>query len=223
MRIGAHSKEALKRATPLGRLKFTPAQCSNLSPLVARGYHSWRTRSLGLLSGEAFGLDREARLFRALARPGPGERWLDVGTSSGFYAGVLAEAGARVLALDVSPAMLRAAQERQASAHIEWGLLNIEDSGLPSGRFHGVTVGATLNETADPERALGEVQRLLRPQGRLWLMYVARSGGEVQRALSRLGGTTFPDRAEVARALHACDLRAALVVREVTFELYVRR
>lgn len=224
MRAGAHSKEALKRASaravPAAR---TPAQRSNFSPLVARGYAWWRARSLSWLSGEAFSLAREARLFRALARPQPGERWLDVGTSAGFYAGVLADAGASVLAIDLSPAMLQVARRRERSPRIDFALLDVEHSGLPDGSFQGASVGATLGEVADPDRTLAELERLLAPGGRLWLMYVARDGGEGQRVLSRLGGLTFPDPAEIARALPGCDLRASCAVGTVTFALFVRR
>ena len=157
-----------------------------------------------------------------LARPRPGEAWLDAGTSSGFYAGVLHAAGAQVTALDLSPAMLSAARDRHGE-EIAWTLTPLERNSFPAGSFDGITVGATLNEIQDTERALSELQRLLRPGGRLWLMYVARSGGEIQGALARLGGVRFPDRVEVARALPDCDRMAALTIREVTFELFVRK
>ncbi len=76
---------------------LTLAQRSNLSPLTAWGYPIWRERSLTRLSGQFFPPAREAALFQALCRPQPGELWLDAGTSAGFFAGVLARAGCRVL------------------------------------------------------------------------------------------------------------------------------
>ena len=185
---------------------------------------SWRARSLSLLSGTPFGLAREARLFLGLCRPQPGERWLDVGTSAGFYAGVLHRAGARVLACDLSPAMLRSAQRRlgAASAEIDWALLNAEDSGLEAGSFAGICIGATLNETHSPAAMLQEAARLLAPGGQLWLMYLGRNGGAGQRALSRLGGLSFPDPAELSAHLPGLLRRDLLRVREVMFERWTK-
>ncbi|PYE54505.1 class I SAM-dependent methyltransferase [Deinococcus yavapaiensis] len=223
MRTGELSKEQVKRTPRNESVFLTTAQRSNFSPLTALGYHAWRARSLGLLSGTTLPLEREARLFLAHAKPRPGERWLDVGTSTGFYAGVLASAECDVLAIDISPAMLRAASARVRNDAIEWGLLNVEDSGLPSESFDGITVGATLGETARPLLALAEMERLLKPGGRLWTMYVARTGGEVQTLLSHFGGATFPDRAQVAAALPACSLQTALEFGPVVFELYGKR
>ncbi len=200
------------------------AQRSNTLELTARGYALWRARSLGLLSGTPFSLAREAGLFRALCRPQAGEDWLDAGTSAGFYAGVLAEAGCRVLAADLSAPMLREGQRRERGPRIDWALLNLEDSGLPSGAFDGVTVGATLNETQDPARFLRELARVLRPGGQLWLMYVPRTGGPLQALLSKpaLGGLNFPDPAWVGRQLPETTLIDGLGIGAVRFGRYVK-
>lgn len=218
------SKETLNLApgpvTPL----LTAAQRSNLLSLTARGYPLWRSRSLTLLTGQPFGLAREAALFRTLCRPRPGERWLDAGTSAGFYAGVLARSGCRVLAADLSAPMLAEGARREPDPGIDWLLTNLEASGLPGAGFDGVAVGATLNETQDPARLLAELARLTRPGGQLWLMYVGRTGGPLQRALGRpaLGGLTFPDPAWVARQLPGWTRTDGLRVGVVVFERYVR-
>ncbi|WP_408608033.1 class I SAM-dependent methyltransferase [Deinococcus arcticus] len=203
-------------------LNLTLAQRSNLWAPTARGYHAWRAGSLRLLGARGLTLAREADLMTALCRPGPGQRWLDAGTSSGFYAGVLARAGAQVLAADLSAPMLQEAGRRQRGLGIEWRQLNLERSGLPAAGFDGVTVGATLNETHDPARLLSELARLLRPGGQLWLMYLRRTGGPLQAALERaaLGGLTFPDPAWVARALPGLRLTHGLNTGAVRFERY---
>ncbi|MBZ9713679.1 class I SAM-dependent methyltransferase [Deinococcus multiflagellatus] len=205
-------------------LNLTLAQRSNLWPPTARAYHAWRARSLRLLGAPGLTLAREAALLRALCRPGPGQQWLDAGTSSGFYAGVLARAGAEVLAADLSAPMLQEAQRRQRGLGIQWAQLNLEASGLPAHRFDGVTVGATLNETHDPARLLAELARLLRPGGQLWLMYLRRTAGPLQAALARpaLGGLSFPDPAWVARALPGLRLTHGLNVGAVRFERHYK-
>lgn len=205
-------------------LPLTPAQRSNLWPLTARGYAAWRAQSLTWLSGQPFPLEREARLFLGLCRPQPGQDWLDAGTSAGFYAGLLARAGCRVLAADLSAPMLAEARRREDHPNIDWLLTNLEASGLPSASFDGVTVGATLNETHDPARFLAELSRLTRPGGGLWLMYLGRTGGPLQRLLSlpATGGLTFPDPAWVARQLPGWTRTDGLRVGAVVFERYVK-
>lgn len=203
-------------------MNLTPAQRSNFLPLTAWGYPLWRARSLTWLAGEPFGLAREARLFLGLCRPHAGERWLDVGTSTGFYAGVLARAGCRVVAADLSPAMLHAAARREPRPQIEWVQTNVEETGWRAASFDGVVVGATLNETADPARLLGECARLLRPGGKLWLMFVPRTGGPLQGLLARLGGLTFPDLSAVEYALPGGTLVHARRAGAVQFALFVR-
>lgn len=216
-----HTKETLNSAVGAAR-PLTLAQRSNLVPLTAWGYAAWRARSLTWLTGQPFPLTREAALFRALCRPLPGERWLDAGTSTGFYAGVLAQAGCEVVAADLSAPMLAAAQRRVREPGVDWLLANLEASGLPDASFDGITVGATLNETRDPARLLAELERLLRPGGTLWLMYLARTGGPLQAALSRpaLGGLTFPDPAWVARQLPGSPRTGGLRLGAVVFERY---
>lgn len=211
-------------AHPGGTLELTAAQRSNFSPLTARGYSAWRRVSLGLLAGQPFGLPREAALFRGRCRPAAGEWWLDAGTSAGFYAGVLAAAGCRVLAADLSPVMLREGARQQPAPGIDWVQLNIERSGLPAESFDGVTVGATLNETHDPARFLQELERVLRPGGQLWLMYLQRTAGPLQALLERraLGGLSFPDAAWVARHLPGCRRTDGLSMGAVRFERYLK-
>jgi SAM-dependent methyltransferase len=208
---------------------LTAAQRSNLWPLTAWGYPLWRSRSLSLLARQSFSLEREAALFRALCRPQPGQDWLDAGTSTGFYAGVLARAGCRVLAADLSAPMLAVARRREARSDtegsgIDWLLTNLEASGLPDASFDGVTVGATLNETRDPARFLAELARLLRPGGQLWLMYLGRTGGPLQQMLSRPahGGLGFPDPAWVARQLPGFARVDGLRAGAVVFERYLK-
>lgn len=197
--------------------RYTLAQRSNFLPLTARLYPYWRACSLSLLTGKPFLLAREAELFRALCRPKAGELWLDAGTSSGFYAGVLARLGCRVEAIDISPAMLRVAAQRERSPLIHWRLADAERLPAPPSTFDGVTVGATLNETARPPLFLRQLERVLRPEGTLWLMFACAEGR------GRLGGLFFPDLAWVEAQLAGCALRAAVKVGPVQFAQFRKK
>lgn len=200
---------------------LTPAQRSNFLPLTAWGYAWWRARSLTLLSGQPFSLAREEALFVGLCQPQPGQHWLDMGTSTGFYAGVLAARGCRVDALDLSGPMLREAARRSPSPLISWQRVNAESTGSPAASYDGITIGATLNETADPARMLREAARLLGPRGKLWLMY-ASAPGPAGRVLGRLGGLTFPDLGWVERQLPGLWLTHATHFGGVQFALLVK-
>lgn len=180
---------------------LTPAQRSNLLAVTAQGYSLWRGVSLGLLTGGDLPLSKEAALFRAICRPGRGQHWLDVGTSAGFYAGVLAGSGAQVLASDLSPAMLRVAARRESSPLITYALLNGERSGLPAASVDGVTIGATLGETADWRAMLRESARVVRPGGWLWLLYLGPGAGPLGQWLARAGGLNDQTPGEVERTL----------------------
>jgi Methyltransferase domain len=222
MTVSRQPEESLNLRGPATGPRLTAAQRSNLLPLTAGGYMSWRRVSLSLLSGTPFTLGREAQLFLSLCQPHTSQRWLDIGTSGGYYAGLLAGAGAEVLACDLSPAMLKVAQRREPSVHIDWALLNAEASGLPGGSFDGVTIGATLNETSSAEQMLRESARLLNSGGQLWIMYLARNGGPSQALLSALGGLSFPDPAQLQAWLPGLRRTDLARTREVVFERWVK-
>ena len=211
-----------QKATRQTAAHQTAAQRSNQLALTAVGYMSWRARSLSLLTGTAFSLEREAGLFMALCQPQAGQQWLDMGTSGGYYAGLLSGVGTSVLACDLSPAMLKVAGKRERGPLIDYALLDAEATGLPGASFDGVTIGATLNETSSASAMLQEASRLLRVGGQLWIMYLGRNGGTSQALLSRLGGLNFPDPAQLGGWMPDMQRRDLLRLREVVFERWVR-
>jgi SAM-dependent methyltransferase len=180
--------------------------------LTARAYEPlWRRHSLGLLTRGAFSTARELATLSHWLAPLADRDALDVGCSSGLYARALAASGARVHALDTSRAFLLEAGRRAAAEGVALSLVQGDAHALPfaDASFDVVTLGATLNELAEPARAVAEIGRVLRPGGRAWFMYVARAGaiGRPGQALLGLGGLRFPDPA----ALDAWALEAGLV------------
>jgi len=170
--------------------------------LTATAYEPlWRHRSLGLMTRGAFTTARELAQLRSWTAPVTGLDVLDVGCSAGLYARTLAADGARVHALDASRAFLveagRLAAGEGVALTLAWG----DAHALPyrDGAFDRVVVGATLNELAEPARAVAEVARVLREGGRAWFMYATRAGplGRPLQALLGLGGLRFPDPAEL--------------------------
>jgi len=103
-----------------------------------------------------------------------GRRALDVGCGTGALARQLAADGAQVVAIDVSPAAVHAADHdaKESGEHPlpEFAVADLlAPSSLPKGPFDLVTCVLALHESADSERALRAAAKLLHPRGRLVL------------------------------------------------------
>jgi SAM-dependent methyltransferase len=102
-----------------------------------------------------------------LAGVGRGTELLDVGTGPGTLLGDSLARGARVTAVDVAPAMIVAARTRHPGIDVR--VADAHRLPFPEASFDAVTMGFCLHHTADPATVLHEVQRVLRPGGRLAL------------------------------------------------------
>lgn len=181
---------------------ITFAARTNLVPLTAIGYEIWRKRALSLLSGRPFPLHEELALLVKSVQPVAGSQFLDLGTSTGLYARALLEAGAaRVYALDLSPAMLKVAlQKARGYAGFVPLLARAEAIPLPEASVDGVVVGGSWNEFPHPQVVVDEMYRVLKPGGRLWIMFSHRSDSPLQRVLEWTG-LRFPALPELMDSL----------------------
>jgi demethylmenaquinone methyltransferase / 2-methoxy-6-polyprenyl-1,4-benzoquinol methylase len=139
-----------------------PAQVAAMFDRVAAGYDRTNT----MLS---IGNDRLWRVAttRAVA-PAPGERILDVAAGTGTSSASLAKSGALVVAADFSPGMIEVGRRRQRRVpNIEF--VQADATALPfgDGGFDAVTISFGLRNVVQPERALAEFLRVLKPGGRL--------------------------------------------------------
>lgn len=120
----------------------------------------------------SFGLvDGIAHAVQALA-PIPGEHVLDIGTGTGLAARFIASKGVQVTGIDVADGMIDAA--RGLSGHlvpnIRFDVADAEE--LP---FEDSSVDAVISTygvifAGDPNRAAAEIERVLKPGGRMVLM-----------------------------------------------------
>ena len=139
---------------------------------AAGDYHAFATRSLW-----DFG-----PLLVAACGIGPGQRVLDVAAGTGNVAIRAAEAGAIVVASDLTPENF-AAGRREATAHgvqIEWVEADAEALPFGDGEFDAVTssVGAIF---APHHRAVvDELLRVCRPGGTIGLITLAPSGAAAE-------------------------------------------
>lgn len=158
------------------------AQAPALAALPT-AYATWRRSTLGRITD---GL-QEALLLERIG-PARGRRVLDVGCGDGVLATELASAGAAVTGLDASRDMLAAARRRADTAGVVLELVegDAEHLPFPDAHFDVVLSVATLCFSAEPERPLKEMVRVLRPGGHLLLGELA--SGNAWAALRRLKG-----------------------------------
>jgi demethylmenaquinone methyltransferase/2-methoxy-6-polyprenyl-1,4-benzoquinol methylase len=117
----------------------------------------------------SLGLDRLwRRRTRQALEPQPSERILDLAAGTGVSTAELADRTAcRPVACDFSLGMLRtgrARRKRRAVPFVAGDALHLP---FPDGVFDAVTITFGLRNVADPDAALREMARVVRPGGRL--------------------------------------------------------
>ncbi len=91
----------------------------------------------------------------------------DLGCGTGQVSAALAPFVARVIAVDGSAAMLQAARKRLGSVdNIELRRGELEALPIDDARLDAATLMLVLHHVPEPERALGEIARVLKPGGR---------------------------------------------------------
>jgi len=114
---------------------------------------------------ELFGDRFHLAAFAALADSG----WTvgDLGCGTGQVTAAIAPFVAHVVAVDGSAAMLQAAKKRmQGVANVELRRGDLESLPIDDGRLDAATLMLVLHHVPEPERALAEVARVVRPGGR---------------------------------------------------------
>jgi ubiquinone/menaquinone biosynthesis C-methylase UbiE len=138
------------------------------------------------------GLEKVTAAVLAAASPRPGDQVVDLGCGTGQLSLPLAERGARVLAIDVSGAMVRRlesnARERSIS-DVEGLDIPIENLSLPAGSVDLVVTSYALHHLrdADKSRVVSAAYQWLRPGGTLLVadMMFGRGGTSQDRAIIR--------------------------------------
>ena len=121
------------------------------------------------------GLDRSWRRLAVEAVIQPGDRVLDACCGTGDLAVAAELEGGLVTGLDFSPRMLeRARRKSETVTWIEGDLLELP---FEDGSFDAATVGFGVRNVADLEAGLAELQRVLRPGGRLAILEITQPRG----------------------------------------------
>ena len=156
---------------------YTLAQSTNHWTLTATVYEDiWRVRSLSLLSGEPFPIEKEKELLKKWVDPKPGKRFLDVGCSTALYARSIKknEPESEVVAIDFSMAMLEEARLKAEADETNIFLIRTDAREMPffAHSFDGIVMGGTLNELSNEQKVLYECHRVLKEDGVLFIMHL---------------------------------------------------
>jgi ubiquinone/menaquinone biosynthesis C-methylase UbiE len=107
-----------------------------------------------------------------------GKRCLDAGCGGGRYAIAMATLGAaEVIGCDISSEGLKDARSRAADmSNITFEEASVIDLPYPDESFDFVCCSGVLHHTADPEKGLQELARVLRPSGKIFLLLYGTGG-----------------------------------------------
>lgn len=138
------------------------------------------------------GFKRRADFFtnEVLPRTGISGEWIDVGCGSGVFSRILAGAGARVLGVDGSAAMIEAARAVPgADRALRYEVRTVESLSQGPGAFDGALFLSVMEYLDDPAASLAAVAALVRPGGTLILSAPNRRSGlrRAQKSLRALG------------------------------------
>jgi ubiquinone/menaquinone biosynthesis C-methylase UbiE len=105
---------------------------------------------------------------------------LDVGTGPGTVAGAARRRDARVRAVDADAEMVAMAARNVPGLDVQRALM--PDLPFPDAAFDAVVANFVINHVGEPDIALAEVRRVLRPGGRLALTAWPAPGSTASRA-----------------------------------------
>ena len=91
---------------------------------------------------------------------------LEVGCGTGLFTQALAQTPHRLTAIDLSPDLLKLAEQRLPPGRVRFSLQNAYATTFADGAFESI-VGSSVLHHLEVERALREFFRLLKPGGRL--------------------------------------------------------
>ena len=108
----------------------------------------------------------------------PGDCALECACGTGLLTEVIAQRCARLTATDFAPKMLaRAKKNCAAFGNITFEQADITALGYPNGSFDAVVAGNVIHLLDNPMKALGELDRVCKPGGRLIIpTYMNRDG-----------------------------------------------
>lgn len=156
----------------------------------------------------------------------PGQRLLDVGCGPGHVAGAAAALDLHVEGIDYAPGMIAAAQQRFPD--IEFSEADAEALPFPDASFDAVACNMGLFHMGDPQQAMAEAARVLKPGGSFaFSQWTAPADSELYAllfaALTDIADMSRADPAPNAYALSDADSTKQALQEAGFTDLSVRR
>ena len=197
MNLGSLLHGSSKPASPTGRTIGTPRRYDIVTAALFGGRRRLSFRALAIAS--------EAR---------SGDRILDVGCGTGYFARTLVEIvgplGA-VVGVDAAPEMVAHAASRSRSANCKFEVGNASDLSFPDSSFDVVVSSLTMHHLAPPDQltAVSEMRRVLRPGGKVLIAEFQAPTGHAWKLL--LGPTGLAAMAHAVPHVQALVAAAGFV------------
>ena len=138
----------------------------------------------------------------------PGSMVLDVGTGTGvFMPYILSKIGenGRLVAADLAEEMLKIARTKNFKGNIEYLNADVTCIPLPDQVFDAVVCYSSFPHFQDKPRALGELNRVLKKGGRLFICHTSgrTTINEIHRQIPAVENDAIPDKDEMYMMLSA--------------------
>ncbi|WP_305064529.1 class I SAM-dependent methyltransferase [Methanococcoides sp.] len=135
-------------------------------------YWNERSSTFDFSPGHIIASRKEKEAWKSILQKkigGESRKILDIGTGTGFLSIMLAELGYRVVGIDISEEMLERAKKKAVDRAVEaeFKLGDAENLFFETGSFDAIVNKAVLWTLPNPEKALAEWKRVLKPGGRL--------------------------------------------------------
>lgn len=140
---------------------------------TADDYDLWYETKVGRF------IDRvETKLAFRMLPPQEGWRVLDAGCGTGNFTFKLARRGCRVTGIDISPDMLRQAQQKlcgypQQQHPVEFEQMDMNHLKFPDGTFDAVYSMSAFEFVDEPEEAFSQLWRVVKPGGKILIGTIA--------------------------------------------------